>query len=181
MKAFWFCSTIRIHVYEVSVDFLFVKKCRFRSWSKIVLITKFSFYLTLNVSVTHENGPNDHRGFARHCFSLGGSSKTFGSSRTVSPCGHTLQTRWKISLNWRKLIESRFSTLVFYFFTVFKCYVSGKTIYKWNWENINIFFCVQKFVFIWKLFFSPELLFPAGTDARRKCESGGFIRFVQHY
>jgi hypothetical protein len=25
------------------------------------------------------------------------------------------------------------------------------------------------------------LLFPAGTDARRKCESGGFIRFVKHY
>ncbi len=26
------------------------------------------------------------------------------------------------------------------------------------------------------ILYRPELLFPAGTEARRKCENGGFIR-----
>ena len=28
------------------------------------------------------------------------------------------------------------------------------------------------------ILYRPELLFPGGTDARRKCENGGFIRYL---
>ena len=28
------------------------------------------------------------------------------------------------------------------------------------------------------ILYRPELLFPQGTDARRKCENGGFIRYT---
>ena len=31
------------------------------------------------------------------------------------------------------------------------------------------------------ILYRPELLFPGGTDARRKCENGGFIRYYNKH